>query len=228
MFGEDNVQTHFTIGDEVIATADDNTKILTVRVNGEVVKSMPTSMGKDSTPTANGIYIVGSRYKHIIMDSSTYGVPVNSPNGYRTDVDWATQISYSGVFVHSAPWSVGAQGHTNTSHGCLNVSPSNAQWFYDHVKRGDIVEVVNTVGGTLPGIDGLGDWNIPWDQWRAGNAKACAPRGTPDNQQRLIHALQRPHGSLYDDDIRWPQCPTARTMTTLGCSFATGRTTETG
>ena len=83
------------------------------------------------------------------MDSSTYGVPVNSPNGYRTEVDWATQISYSGVFVHSAPWSVGAQGHTNTSHGCLNVSPSNAEWFYDHIKRGDIVEVINTVGSTL-------------------------------------------------------------------------------
>ncbi|GAB7143736.1 L,D-transpeptidase [Mycobacterium riyadhense] len=172
MFGEDNVKTHFTIGDEMIATADDTTKILTVRVNGEVVKTMPTSMGKDSTPTANGIYTVGARFKHIIMDSSTYGVPVNSPNGYRTDVDWATQISYSGVFVHSAPWSVGAQGHTNTSHGCLNVSPSNAQWFYDHSKRGDIVEIINTVGGTLPGTEGLGDWNIPWDQWRAGNANA--------------------------------------------------------
>ncbi|CAM4250564.1 Putative L,D-transpeptidase LppS precursor [Mycobacterium basiliense] len=172
MFGEDNVKTHFTIGDEVIATADDDTKMLTVRVNGEVVKTMPTSMGKNSTPTANGVYIVGARFTHIIMDSSTYGVPVNSPNGYRTDVNWATQISYSGVFVHSAPWSVGAQGHTNTSHGCLNVSPSNAEWFYDHIKRGDIVEVVNTVGGTLPGTEGLGDWNIPWDQWRAGNANA--------------------------------------------------------
>ncbi|WP_253870258.1 Ig-like domain-containing protein [Mycobacterium sp. 1164966.3] len=170
MFGEDNVKTHFTIGDEVIATADDNTKMVTVRINGEVVKTMPTSMGKNSTPTANGIYIVGGRFKHIIMDSSTYGVPVNSPNGYRTDVDWATQISYSGIFVHSAPWSVGAQGNTNTSHGCLNVSPSNAVWFYEHVKRGDIVEVVNTVGGTLPGTDGLGDWNIPWSQWKAGNA----------------------------------------------------------
>ncbi|GAB3015955.1 L,D-transpeptidase [Mycobacterium bourgelatii] len=170
MFGEDNVKTHFTIGDEVIAVADDETKMVTVRVNGEVVKTMPTSMGKNSTPTANGIYIVGQRYKHIIMDSSTYGVPVNSPNGYRTDVDWATQISYSGVFVHSAPWSVGAQGHTNTSHGCLNVSPSNAQWFYEHIKRGDIVQVMNTVGGTLPGTEGLGDWNIPWEQWRAGNA----------------------------------------------------------
>jgi len=170
MFGEDNVKTHFTVGDEVVATADDSTKMITVRVNGDVVKTMPTSMGKDSAPTANGIYIVGSRFKHIIMDSSTYGVPVNSPNGYRTEVDWATQMSYSGVFVHSAPWSVGAQGHTNTSHGCLNVSPANAEWFYDHIKRGDIVEVVNTVGPTLPGTEGLGDWNIPWPVWKAGNA----------------------------------------------------------
>jgi lipoprotein-anchoring transpeptidase ErfK/SrfK len=170
LFGQENVTTHFTVGDEVIATADDNTKIVTVRRNGEVVKTMPTSMGKNSTPTNNGVYIVGNRFTHIVMDSSTYGVPVNSPNGYRTDVDWATQISYSGIFVHSAPWSVGAQGYTNTSHGCLNVSPSNAVWFYDNTKRGDILEVVNTLGPTLPGTDGLGDWNVPWEQWKAGNA----------------------------------------------------------
>ena len=170
LFGQENVKTRFTVGDEVIATADDNTKIVTVRRNGDVIKTMPTSMGKNSTPTNNGVYIVGSRFSHIVMDSSTYGVPVNSPNGYRTDVDWATQISYSGIFVHSAPWSVGSQGYTNTSHGCLNVSPSNAVWFYDNTKRGDIVEVVNTVGSTLPGTDGLGDWNIPWEQWKAGNA----------------------------------------------------------
>jgi lipoprotein-anchoring transpeptidase ErfK/SrfK len=170
LFGQESVKTRFTVGDEVIATADDNTKIVTVRRNGEVVKTMPTSMGKNSTPTNNGVYIVGSRFSHIVMDSSTYGVPVNSPNGYRTDVDWATQISYSGIFVHSAPWSVGSQGYTNTSHGCLNVSPSNAIWFYDNTKRGDIVEVVNTVGSILPGTDGLGDWNIPWEQWKAGNA----------------------------------------------------------
>jgi lipoprotein-anchoring transpeptidase ErfK/SrfK len=170
LFGQEDVTTRFTIGDEVIATADDNTKIVTVRRNGEVVKTMPTSMGKNSTPTNNGVYLVGNRFTHIVMDSSTYGVPVNSPNGYRTDVDWATQISYSGIFVHSAPWSVGSQGYSNTSHGCLNVSPSNAVWFYGNTKRGDIVEVINTVGSTLPGTDGLGDWNIPWEQWKAGNA----------------------------------------------------------
>jgi lipoprotein-anchoring transpeptidase ErfK/SrfK len=170
LFGQEDAKTHFTIGDEVIATADDTTKMVTVRRNGEVVKTMPTSMGKNSTPTNNGVYIVGGRFTHIIMDSSTYGVPVNSPNGYRTDVEWATQISYSGIFIHSAPWSVGAQGNTNTSHGCLNVSPSNAVWFYNNSKRGDVVEIINTVGATLPGTDGLGDWNIPWAQWKAGNA----------------------------------------------------------
>ncbi|MEN4474550.1 Ig-like domain-containing protein [Mycolicibacterium cosmeticum] len=170
LMGQENVSTHFTIGDQVIATADDATKTLTVRRNGDVVKTMPISMGKNSTPTNNGTYIIGDRYSHLIMDSSTYGVPVNSPNGYRTEVDYATQMSYSGIYVHAAPWSVGSQGYSNVSHGCLNVSTSNAQWFYENTKRGDIVEVVGTVGSPLPGTDGLGDWNIPWPQWKAGNA----------------------------------------------------------
>ncbi|MFN8227221.1 MAG: Ig-like domain-containing protein [Mycobacterium sp.] len=172
LFGQDNARSRFTIGDAVIATADDDTKTLTVRVNGAVVRTMPISMGKDRTPTYNGTYIIGDRYSHLVMDSSTYGVPVNSPNGYRTEVDFATQMSYSGIYVHAAPWSVGSQGYDNVSHGCLNVSTANAQWFYNNTKRGDIVEVQNTVGATLPGVDGLGDWNIPWEQWEAGNATA--------------------------------------------------------
>jgi lipoprotein-anchoring transpeptidase ErfK/SrfK len=170
LFGQENVTTHFTIGDEIVATADDDTKTLTIRRNGEVIKTMPISMGKSNTPTNNGTYIIGDRFSHLVMDSSTYGVPSNSPNGYRTEVDWATQMSYSGIYVHGAPWSVGSQGYSNVSHGCLNVSTSNAQWFYENTKRGDIVDVVNTVGSTLPGTDGLGDWNVPWDQWKAGNA----------------------------------------------------------
>ena len=170
LFGQENITTHFSIGDEVISRVDDNTKTLTVTRNGEVIKTMPVSMGKNSTPTNNGTYIVGDRRSHMVMDSSTYGVPTNSPNGYRTEVDWATQISYSGIYVHAAPWSVGSQGYSNVSHGCINVSSSNGQWFYDNSKRGDVVEIVNTVGSTLPGTEGLGDWNIPWSQWKTGNA----------------------------------------------------------
>lgn len=171
LYGQENLSSSFSIGDRLIATADDNTKMLTVRRNGEVVKTMPISMGKDSTPTNNGTFIIGDRYQRLIMDSSTYGVPTNSPDGYRLEVDWATQMSYSGIYVHSAPWSVGAQGSANTSHGCLNVSPENAQWFYNNTKRGDVVEVQGTVGSVLSGVEGLGDWNIPWSQWKAGNAK---------------------------------------------------------
>ncbi|WP_041674316.1 L,D-transpeptidase family protein [Prescottella equi] len=170
MFGQEDVHSSFTIGDAVVITADDDTKQVTVNVAGKDVKTMPTSMGKNSTPTDNGVYIIGDRFDHLVMDSSTYGVPVNSADGYRTPVDWATRMSYSGIFFHSAPWSLSEHGNTNTSHGCLNLSPSNAKWIYDNTKRGDIVIVENTVGGTLSGTDGLGDWNIPWETWRAGNA----------------------------------------------------------
>ncbi|GGG01610.1 hypothetical protein GCM10007304_14520 [Rhodococcoides trifolii] len=172
LFGQEDASTRFTIGDAIIATADDNTKQVTININGQDVRTMPTSMGKDSTPTDNGVYIVGDKFSHLVMDSSTYGVPVDSPAGYRTEVDWATRMSYSGIFFHSAPWSVGQQGYSNASHGCLNLSPSNAKWIYDNMKRGDIAVVKNTVGGTLSGTDGLGDWNVPWETWRAGNASS--------------------------------------------------------
>lgn len=170
LFGSDDVHSTFTIGDAVVLTADDNTKQVTVERNGQVEMTMPTSMGKNDTPTDNGVYIIGDRFEHMIMDSSTYGVAVNSPDGYKTPVDWATRMSYSGIFLHSAPWSVGQQGYSNTSHGCLNLSPGNAQWVFNNTKRGDITIVKNTVGGTLSGTDGLGDWNIPWAEWKAGNA----------------------------------------------------------
>jgi len=170
IFGQSDVDTHFTIGDAVIIRADDNTKQVVVNRNGVDEITMPVSFGKNDAPTPNGIYTIGDRFDHMIMDSSTYGVPVDSQQGYRTPVDWATRMSYSGIFLHSAPWSLGDQGYRNVSHGCLNLSPANAKWIYDNTKRGDIVIVSNTVGGTLSGVDGLGDWNIPWATWKAGNS----------------------------------------------------------
>lgn len=170
MYGQQDAHSNFEIGDAVISRVDDSTKMITVERNGEVIKTMPTSMGKDATPTPNGTYVIGEKHASMIMDSSTYGVAVDSAEGYRTPVQYATRMSYSGIFVHAAPWSVWAQGSQNTSHGCLNVTTADAKWFYDNAKRGDIFEVTGTVGGTLPGWDGLGDWNVPWETWKAGNA----------------------------------------------------------
>ncbi len=170
LFSDSGIHSDFTIGDAMVFNADDNTKLVTVEHNGKVVRTMPTSMGKDSSPTNNGVYIISDRFDHMIMDSSTFGVAATGPNGYRTRVEWATRMSYSGIFMHSAPWSVWAQGSVNTSHGCLNLSPDDAEWVYENAKRGDIAVVKNTVGDILPGDDGLGDWNIPWPQWKGGNA----------------------------------------------------------
>ncbi|MFC4123903.1 L,D-transpeptidase [Nocardia rhizosphaerae] len=149
----------FHIGDAVVSYVDDNTKMITVTVNGETVKEMPTSLGKPGYETPNGTYIVGERLEKMTMDSSTYGVPVTDPEGYKLDVEYATRLSNSGIFVHAAPWSVGQQGYSNASHGCLNVSTENAKWFLENSKRGDAVIVSNTQGPTLSAGDGLGDWN---------------------------------------------------------------------
>nr|WP_039803361.1 L,D-transpeptidase [Nocardia araoensis] len=149
----------FRIGDAFVTTADDNTHTITITRNGEVVKEMPTSMGKPKHETPNGTYIVGEQLRKMTMDSSTYGVPVTDPEGYKLEVEYATRISNSGIFVHAAPWSVAQQGVSNASHGCLNVSTEDAKWFFENARRGDPVIVENTQGGTLSASDGLGDWN---------------------------------------------------------------------
>jgi lipoprotein-anchoring transpeptidase ErfK/SrfK len=150
----------FTIGEEWVATADDNTHQLTVTVDGTDVRTMPISMGANENPTPNGTYTVGERYADMYMDSSTYGVPVDSPGGYRTYVEYAARLSNSGIFVHAAPWSVGQQGNTNVSHGCINVSTDDGRWFFENAPKGAPVIVQNTVGGTIDPADGLTDFTV--------------------------------------------------------------------
>lgn len=168
-YGQENNSTNFTIGDRVVAIADDATKTMTIERNGVVENSMPISMGSGTWPTPNGTYMIGDQHQNMVMDSTTYGLALED-GGYKTPVKYATQMSYSGIYVHGAPWSVWAQGSQNVSHGCINVTDANAAWFQQNTKRGDIVIVKNTIGGTLPGTDGLGDWNIPWETWKKGNA----------------------------------------------------------
>nr|WP_233608244.1 L,D-transpeptidase [Nocardia stercoris] len=147
----------YSVGDEVIATADDATHMITVTRNGEVIKTMPTSMGKPGHETPNGTYYVGEKNRKMIMDSSTYGVPVDDPQGYKLEVEYATRLSWNGIFVHAAPWSLAQQGVSDASHGCLNVSTEDAQWFMENSQKGDPVVVVNSIG-TFTG-DGMSDWN---------------------------------------------------------------------
>ncbi len=169
VYGEQDRTSHFTIGDAFIARADGAAHQMTVETNGRLVRTMPISMGKPNTPSAKGVHVVTERNATKVMDSTTFGLALDAPGGYIAKVKWATRISNSGEFVHSAPWSVAQQGNSNVSHGCINLSPDNAKWFFDNAKKGDVVINVNTGGPELKPYDGFGDWQVPWGQWVSGN-----------------------------------------------------------
>ncbi|AFM14990.1 hypothetical protein Mycch_0164 [Mycolicibacterium chubuense NBB4] len=154
-------KSSFTVPEQLVATVDDATHTMTVVRNGKVEKTFPVSMGKPDGKheTKNGTYYVLEKFADMIMDSSTYGVPVDSPQGYKLKVQDAVRIDNSGAFVHSAPWSVADQGKRNVSHGCINLSPANAQWFYDNFGSGDPIVIKNSVG-TYNQPDGASDWQM--------------------------------------------------------------------
>lgn len=147
----------FTTRDALVATIDNNTHQMVITRNGETIQTMPVSLGKTGDETPNGTYYAIEKFADMWMDSSTYGVPIDDDEGYRIKVLDAVRISNTGIFVHGAPWSVSAQGNSNVSHGCVNVSASNAQWFYDNFNYGDPVVVKNSVG-TYNQRDGRDDW----------------------------------------------------------------------
>jgi lipoprotein-anchoring transpeptidase ErfK/SrfK len=154
-------KSSFTVPEQLVATIDDATHQMTVVRNGKVEKTIPVSMGMAAGghTTPNGTYYVLEKFPTIVMDSSTYGVPVDSANGYKVNVQLAVRIDNSGNFVHSAPWSVGDQGKRNVSHGCINISPENAKWFYDNFGSGDPIVVKNSKG-IYNQPDGASDWQM--------------------------------------------------------------------
>jgi lipoprotein-anchoring transpeptidase ErfK/SrfK len=154
-------QNNFVTGDALQATADDATHQLVVTRNGAVEQTFPMSMGMAAGghQTPNGTYYVLDKKAKVVMDSSTYGVPVNSTYGYKVDVQDAVQFDNSGDYVHSAPWSVADQGKRDVSHGCINISPTNAKWFFANFGAGDPIVVKNSVG-TYSKNDGSNDWQL--------------------------------------------------------------------
>ncbi|HLS00173.1 MAG TPA: L,D-transpeptidase family protein, partial [Mycolicibacillus parakoreensis] len=77
----------------------------------------------------------------VTMDSSSVGIPVDDPEGYLLEVDHAVRISSRGLYVHAAPWALRSLGVENVSHGCISLSPTDAQWYFDTVRVGDPVVV---------------------------------------------------------------------------------------
>lgn len=170
IYGAEDRNVTYHVHDAWIAKADGNTERMLIYDNGKLADNMPISMGKQSTPTHVGIHVISAKNQKVQMNSCTYGICPPDPRAYNSTEFWAERISNDGEFVHENPNSVGAQGSSNVSHGCINLSQTNAEWFFNHMGPGDVVEVANSGGPALPVWDLYGDWAVSWSKWSAGNA----------------------------------------------------------
>ncbi|MGC4892578.1 Ig-like domain-containing protein [Micromonospora sp. DT31] len=162
--GDEDRRATATVGRDVSLDIDNATKQMAVYRDGKLLKKVPVSLGKESTPSSSGAMVIMEKHEHTTFDTR------NEPNGgYVVDVDDAQRITWGGEFIHSAPWSEGDQGSVNVSHGCTNVSATAADWLMGLTQVGDLV----TVKGTEVKLDqgnGFTAWNVGWDEFARGSA----------------------------------------------------------
>jgi lipoprotein-anchoring transpeptidase ErfK/SrfK len=171
IYGQEDRQIDFKVGDAHIYKVDTKTDDMKVFSNGKLLRTIPITTGQQPKfTTRSGIKVIIEKFDSKRMNSETVGIPVDSADGYDIDnVQWAMRVTYSGEFVHAAPWSVGSQGSANVSHGCTGMSTDNADWLYHMTLRGDVVDYTGTDRPMEP-TNGYGDWNIPWNEYKQGSA----------------------------------------------------------
>ena len=161
----------FTIGSSMVSTVDIKSHQMTVRRGGQVIKVIPVSTGRPgaTTETRSGTKVIIRKEGHVTMDSTTIGIPKGKPGYYKEETDWNLRVTWTGEYLHSAPWSVGAQGNANVSHGCVNMSPANAKWMFENSKIGDVVKFTGSNRPFLP-AEGIGVWQYSFASWKAQSA----------------------------------------------------------
>jgi len=179
--GPDTWTTHSTtvelsVGDAHLTKVDGKGHTLTLYVNGNAVGTWPTSLGRPQFATRSGSYIVLDEQPSLRMTSCSAQITCDktNPNFYDLVVNDDVRLTWSGTFIHAAPWSVRAQGVTNVSHGCVNLSTGHAAAYYAQAHYGDLVTVTGTIRGPADllanGDPGMADWNTSWAAWLAGSA----------------------------------------------------------
>jgi lipoprotein-anchoring transpeptidase ErfK/SrfK len=159
----------FSTSSSMVSVVNVPRHTLTVYRNGKVARTIPVSTGKAGFLTRDGIKVVLEKHTLKVMDATTIGIRKGDPEYYRLDVPYALRVTWSGEFVHAAPWSTGSQGRANVSHGCVGMGMANAIWLFNQTHVGDIVKVVGSPRTLEPG-NGYTDWNVSWNKWLQGSA----------------------------------------------------------
>jgi lipoprotein-anchoring transpeptidase ErfK/SrfK len=170
IYGQESRTIRFDVGDAHVYRVNAQTHQMQVLSNGSLLRTIPITTGKEGFTTRSGTKVVIEKFLEKRMNSETVGIGQDDPEFYDIDdVQYAMRLTYSGEFIHAAPWSVSSQGSANVSHGCTGMSTSDAAWLYDLTLRGDVVEYTGT-DRWMTLENGYGDWNLPFADYRTGSA----------------------------------------------------------
>ncbi|SCL29203.1 Lipoprotein-anchoring transpeptidase ErfK/SrfK [Micromonospora nigra] len=145
---------------------DNATKQMTVYENGQVVRTVPVSLGKKKTPSSSGTMVVMEKKEATVFDTMDDPDPENR---YVTDIEFAQRLTWGGEYIHAAPWSENVQGRQNVSHGCVNVSMANARWLFGKTRVGDPITITGTERKLAAG-NGWTAWSLSWAEFVKGSA----------------------------------------------------------
>jgi lipoprotein-anchoring transpeptidase ErfK/SrfK len=166
-----DASTSFRVGSAMVSTVDVKRHTMTVRRNGKVLRVVPVTTGKAGFATREGVKVILSRESSRQMDAETTGLAKTDPEYYNVKVKYAMRLTWSGEFLHAAPWSVSSQGRANVSHGCTGMSTANARWMFEHSKMGDVVRYVGS-SRPLESYNGYTMWNMSLSRWAGHSALA--------------------------------------------------------
>ena len=170
IYGQESRHVDFSIGDSVISRIDVAGHVMRTFINSQLARTIPISAGKAGWETRSGAKVVIETFRRRRMNAATIGVDRDDPEYYDlSNVQYALRVTYSGEFLHAAPWSAGSQGSANVSHGCVGMSLTDAAWLYSRTSRGDVVEVTGT-DRSMTLENGHGDWNLSPADWKSGSA----------------------------------------------------------
>ena len=184
VYGSHTLTQRFTIGTRLTTLVSTSGHYMNVYRNGKLFAHWPISSGRPGDDTPNGAYLTIEKANPVDMVGP----------GYNIEVPYSVRITWSGDYLHDAYWSVGDQGFSNVSHGCVNMSPEDATTYYNMAVPGEPVTIVGSPrAGTWD--NGWTMWFLPWSKWVAGSALHSAVQAGPAGSTLVSPDTPDPNGT---------------------------------
>jgi lipoprotein-anchoring transpeptidase ErfK/SrfK len=149
-----NLSQSFRIGNSLIGVTSTKTHRTRIFYKGKYYATWTDSSGRPGDDTSDGAYLTIEKGNPVYM---------SGPGYHHIPVYWSVRFTWSGDYYHAAPWSLGQQGFENVSHGCVNLSPAHAEWYYERAVPGDPITIIGSPVAGQWG-DGWTEWFLTWHQ----------------------------------------------------------------